>query len=304
MPWRSWQALGTTATVVVAEAPALAEACRAVEAELDAIDLACSRFRDDSELMRVNRSGGHPVTISPLLTEALRLALWAAEVTDGAVDPTIGRALLSAGYDRDFASLRPARGRLRAVAVPGWHAVELDRHAHSVRVPTGVLLDLGATAKALAADRAAAAASARADAGVLVNLGGDIAMAGTEPDGGWPVRVCEDHRAGPDAPGELVRLHGGGLATSSVTVRRWRHGLDDAHHIIDPARGLPVEPIWRTVSVAAATCVEANVASTAAIVRGEAARERLESQELPARLVASGGDVVHTGAWPAELVAA
>jgi FAD:protein FMN transferase len=304
MPAASWEALGTTATVVLAEAGGLDSARTAVEEELDAIDRTCSRFRPDSELMRLGRSGGYPMRISGLLTEALGVALWAAEVTDGAVDPTIGRALLSAGYDRDFASLRPARGRLRAVAVPGWHAVELDRDTRSVRVPTGVLIDLGATAKALAADRAARAASERSGAGVLVNLGGDIAMAGPAPEGGWAVRVCEDHRAGPDDPGTLVMLHGGGLATSSVTVRRWRHGPDEAHHIIDPERGVPVSSCWRTVSVAAASCLEANVASTAAIVRGAGARERLEAQRLPARLIGRDGDIVHTGAWPAERVAA
>ena len=260
-----WPALGTTAEVRC-PAAVLGPARAVVEAELAAIDAAASRFRDDSELMAVNRAGGHAVAISALLAEAIEVALWTAAATSGAVDPTVGRALVVAGYDRDFDALRPSRRPLRAVAVGGWRSVALDRAAGTVRVPAGVSLDLGASAKALAADRAASAAAARTGAAVLVSLGGDIAVAGPAPAGGWPVRVCEDHRSGPDAPGQTLSIGGGGLATSSTTTRRWRRGAEDAHHIIDPARGLPVRAVWRTASVAAASCVHANAASTAAIV--------------------------------------
>jgi thiamine biosynthesis lipoprotein len=297
-----WPALGTKASVVVADRGALAAARAAVEAELAAVDLACSRFRPDSDLSRLNAGAGRPVRVGARLLDAIAVALRAAALTDGIVDPTIGRALLLAGYDRDFATLAHARTRLVATRVEGWQAVSVDLARSEVRLPRGVRLDLGATAKALAADRAAAAAAAAAPGvGVLVNLGGDIAVAGPAPSGGWAVRVADDHRAPPDAPGQTLAINAGGLATSSTTVRRWG---PDAHHIIDPRTGLPAVSPWRTASVAAATCVDANVASTAAIVLGDDAPGWLEARGLPARLVDHEGGTLALAGWPRELAPA
>jgi thiamine biosynthesis lipoprotein len=163
-----------------------------------------------------------------------------------------------------------------------------------------VELDLGATAKALAADRAARSAADKTGAGILVSLGGDIAVAGPAPLGGWPVRIADDHRASLDGPGPVVSLESGGLATSSVTVRRWRVGEDELHHILDPSTGRPAASCWRTVSVAAASCVDANTASTASVLLGEAAPAWLAGRRLPARLVAVSGEIVCIGGWPAE----
>jgi thiamine biosynthesis lipoprotein len=296
-----WAALGTQASLVVSDPRALAAARRAVEAELEAIDLACSRFRADSSLSRLNAGAGRPVRVMPLLFEAIAVALRAAALTDGIVDPTIGRALILAGYDRDFALIAGAPARLAATRVAGWRVVSADPARGTVRIPRGVCLDLGATAKALAADRAAAAATAAVGVGVLVNLGGDLAVAGRAPAGGWAVRVADDHRAPPEAPGQALRLDSGGLATSSTTVRRWGAG---AHHIIDPRTGRPAVSPWRTVSVAAATCVDANTASTAALVLGEAAPAWLAARGLPARLVDHNGRAHAVADWPPERVAA
>jgi thiamine biosynthesis lipoprotein len=297
-----WPALGTTASVVVADADALAAARAAVTAELAAIDAACSRFRDDSELTRLNAAAGRPVPVSPLLLEAVEVALRAAALTGGAVDPTVGEALVLAGYDRDFAlGLEEPVRPLRARRVRGWRTIAVDRIRGRVTVPSGVRLDLGATAKALAADRAAAAAARAGGCGALVNLGGDIAVAGEPPPGGWSVRVADDHRATPDAPGQTLTIGSGGLATSSTTVRRWGRA---GHHIIDPRTSRPADSRWRTVSVAAATCVDANTAATAAIVRDGDAPAWLEAVTLPARLVDRDDRVLAVAGWPAERVAA
>jgi thiamine biosynthesis lipoprotein len=169
-----------------------------------------------------------------------------------------------------------------------------------VVLPPGVQLDLGATAKALAADRAAAAAHRAVRAGVLVNLGGDMALGGPSPEGGWRVLIAEDHRGDPDAAGPRVVIRAGGLATSSTTVRRWEVGGVERHHIVDPETGLPTRGPWRTATVAAASCVDANAAATAAIVKGEAAVAWLTAHRLPARLVAEDGRVVRTSSWPEE----
>jgi thiamine biosynthesis lipoprotein len=204
------------------------------------------------------------------------------------------------GYDRDFDAVpRAGRPLLRVATVPGWRRVRLDRARGLVRVPAGILLDLGATAKALAADRAADRAARAAGCGVLVSLGGDLATAGEPPPGGWQVRVADAHDAAADA--ETVRIHGGALATSSSTVRHWLRGDQRLHHIVDPATGMPAAGPWRTVSVAAATCVDANVAATAATVRAGAGPAWLASLGLPARLVRLDGSVVRVGGWPEPL---
>jgi thiamine biosynthesis lipoprotein len=294
----TWRALGTTAVVMTERATALPGARAAVERELDAIDRSCSRFRDDSELTMVNAARGRRTRVGPLLVEALLAALRAARLTDGDVDPTIGEALVLAGYDRDFDAVRATPHAVKTVRAAGWRVAEVDARTGTVRVPAGVVLDLGATAKALAADRGARAAAHAAGCGVLVNLGGDLVTAGPPPTGGWRVRVTHDHAAPADAPGETVRISTGALATSSTTVRRWRRGADTLHHILDPSTGAPVAGPWQTVSVAAATCVDANTAATAAIVRGERAVAWLEDLGLPARLWRADGSVERVAGWP------
>jgi thiamine biosynthesis lipoprotein ApbE len=299
-----WEALGTSVVLRVRDFDALEPARAAVERELDAIDRACSRFRADSELTRVNAGAGRPVRATPLLIEALEVALRAAALTDGDVDPTVGRALELAGYDRDWRLLAPPaneperRTPMIARVRAGWRTVSLDRAGRTIRLPTGVRLDLGATAKAWAADRAARAASAASGCGALVSLGGDIATCGAAPASGWRIRVTDDHRSDPSAPGQTICIHSGGLATSSTAVRRWSHAGHTMHHIIDPATGAPVTRTWRTVSVAAADCTDANIATTAAIVRAGAAPAWLADLGLPARFTAWDGRVRTVGSWP------
>ena len=291
---------GTTAVLVVTEPAALPAARALADAELAAIDKACSRFRPDSELSVLNSTTGQPQPVSELFAELIGQALRAAELTGGDVDPTCGGALVAAGYDRDFGELQVSGVTLTVTArpVPGWSRVRLDRERRTASLDHGVRLDLGSTAKAVAADRCAGLIAAKLGGGVLVSLGGDIAVAGTPPDGGWQVKVTDDHAAGPDAPGQVVTITAGGLATSSTTVRAWTAGGRPMHHIIDPRTGEPAVSLWRTVSVAAASCADANIASTAAIIRSEAAPGWLASAGLPARLVGQDGTVECTPGWP------
>jgi thiamine biosynthesis lipoprotein len=304
----SFGVFGTTAVLLVTDPAALGAARAIADRELAAVDLAASRFRADSELTALNRADGAARPVSPLLGDLIGAALRAARLTGGAVDPTCGAALDSLGYDRDFEQIRagtPAGAPgSAAVPVPGWAKVELDAGAGRARLRDGARLDLGATAKAWAADRCAELIAGQVGGGVLVSLGGDIAVAGTAPDGGWRVRVTDDHAAGPDAPGQTVAITAGGLATSSITVRAWRRGGQPVHHIIDPATGAPAATCWRTVSVAAGTCVDANAASTAAIIRGPDAPSWLAGAGLPARLVRPDGTAVTTAGWPAAPAAA
>jgi thiamine biosynthesis lipoprotein len=304
----SFGVFGTTAVLLVTNPAAVGEARAIADRELAAVDLAASRFRPDSELTALNQAGGAARRVSPLLADLIAAALRAARLTDGMVDPTCAAALAGLGYDRDFEQVRagtPARPPgSSAVPVPGWRSVELNPAAGQARLRDGARLDLGATAKAWAADRCAELIASQVGGGVLVSLGGDIAVAGPAPGGGWQVRVTDDHAAGPDAPGQTVAITEGGLATSSITVRAWRSGGQPVHHIIDPATGDPARTCWRTVSVAAGTCVDANTASTAAIIRAEEAPGWLAGAGLPARLVRPDGTAVTTAGWPAEPAAA
>ena len=316
-----WQAIGTSIRLLVTDPSRLGAGRRLLSAELAALDLACSRFRPDSELARAEQAAGTPVPVSAVLADAVAVALYAAEITDGDVDPTVATAMTALGYDRDFqhVSQDGPPVRLSASSRPSWRQIRLDRGARLLTVPPGVRLDLGATAKARAADLAAAQLAEVLGCGVLVSLGGDISVAGEPPEGGWRVRV-QDVTGHPDDPpagqSATIAIHSGGLATSGTTARRWRRGGVTLHHILDPRSGLPVTPVWRTVSVAAGTSLQANIASTAAIIRGDAAPAWLESLGLPARLVAAHAvpsredgppappAAVRTVAgWPAEVAA-
>jgi thiamine biosynthesis lipoprotein len=272
-----------------------------LRAELEAIDRACSRFRTDSEIHDLYVGDGRAVRVSELLYEAVSVACAVAERTGGAVDPTVGRAVEALGYDRDFAEVSAQGAPLRAPSIPapGWWCIDLDDHARSIAVPPGVCLDLGATAKALVADRAAYAIASRIGAGVLVCLGGDVAVAGPPTDGGWPVGIAVNS-AEPFEAGPVMSLMVGGLASSSTAVRAWHRGNRLVHHIIDPATGDCASNHWRLVTVAAANCVDANAWSTAAVVWGESAPERLEHLGVPARFVRHDGAVSTVARWPAD----
>jgi thiamine biosynthesis lipoprotein ApbE len=273
----------------------------AVEAVLWDVDRTYSRFRPDSELVALNARAGQAVQVSPLLADAVDAALRGAYLTEGLCDPTVGRALRRIGYDDDFAAVlaRADPITLRIEPIPGWRAIRFDRERREVHAPAGVELDLGSTGKAYAAELAAAAAvAAIGGGGALVGLGGDIAVAGASPDGGWRVLVAEDSSVPPDRPGEVVTLASGGLATSSTMVRRWLRGRVALHHLVDPRTGLPAVSPWRTVSVIAATCVEANAAATAALIAGERGPDWVDGLQLPARFVRLDGTMRRVGGWP------
>jgi FAD:protein FMN transferase len=293
-------ALGTSARVAVWPPESLGGALAAVDDVLDALDRQASRFREDSEISWIHRSGGGLLMLSDGLAEAIGVALEAARWTGGLADPTVGGAVISLGYDRDFAAIDPERREPPgpAAPAPGWDRVRLD--GPLLRLPAGVRLDLGATAKGLGSDRAVRAVMAASEhaGGVLVSLGGDMAIAGVPPRGGWPILVADEPGLAGSAGAQRIRLASGAVATSSITCRRWRRAGQVLHHIVDPRTGRPADGPWQMVSVAAATCADANAAATASIVAGAAAEEWLASAGLPARLVSHDGEVRCTGGWP------
>ena len=298
---RSMRAIGTTAVVAVTDCGRADEALARLADELSALDRTCSRFRPDSELRRLEQDGrGRPVPVSPLLFDAIDVACRVAVQTAGIVDPTVGSALIELGYDRDFDQVdcgAPGRA-FEPRPAPGWWQIVLDPRARTVSVPPGVHLDLGATAKAFAADRAAARLASALGCGALVNLGGDVAVAGTGPRNGWAVGIASECTTDVARADQVVSIVDGGLATSGTTARAWVRNGRRVHHIVDPWTGDAAAAVWTLVSVVAPTCVEANAWSTAAVVWGHDAVGNLNARGVPARLVDAAGSVTTCGSWP------
>jgi thiamine biosynthesis lipoprotein len=294
----TWGALGTYVHLSTSQPAALEPARRIATALLQDVDRTCSRFRKDSDLVHANTAAGTWTNVDPLLVKAVGAAVEAAAQTDGLVDPTLGHALVAAGYDRDISLVAAESPEPAGVPVPAragaWRDIQRDP-AGALMVPRGSALDLGATCKAWAADLIVSAIAAQSDCTVVLSLGGDIAVTGP---GGWPVAITEtiDDPAG----AELVHLPYGGLATSSTAARRWIRDGVIRHHLIDPRTGEPTSGRWRTVTATGATCLAANTASTAAIVLGDRAVGWLTDRDIPARLVNTSGRIVRTPRWPAS----
>jgi len=289
-----WELWSTRARLVVTNPGVLASARELVDSYLAQVDDAANRFREDSEIRRlVGRSGW--VTLSPTLTHLMEEALAAAALTDGDVDPTVGGAVSRLGYDRDLRLVQDDTGPVRAVLrpVPGYRSLRLD--GSRLLLPPGVELDLGASAKAVAADRAAQLVHGALGTGVLVSLGGDIATAGRAPAAGWQIHVQDRD----EDPWTQIELPGGfAVATSSTVSRQWRRGDRTMHHIVDPHTGQPSRTFWRSVTVAADSCAHANAVTTASLVRGSRAVEWVRSLGLPARFLRHDGALVLTDGWP------
>ncbi len=299
---RSISAIGTTASVAVT-APDRADRALALLAEgLRAMDEACSRFRADSELRRLERLGhGRPTRVSRLLFDVLEVSCVVAVETAGAVDPTVASAVSALGYDRHFDEIKEGVSvpEARPCPAPGWWRIVLDPAARTAVIPPDVRVDIGATGKALAADRSAARIADHLGCGVLVNLGGDVSVAGHPPDGGWSVGIAPLCTTPTDQVDQVVAITAGGLATSGTTARAWVRNGRSVHHIVDPQTGGAAEPVWSLVSATAPTCVEANALTTAAVVWGEDAVGNLDARGVAARLVRATGEVVCLGGWPA-----
>jgi thiamine biosynthesis lipoprotein len=304
--WRTW---GTYVFLAVADGELLDGARELAETMLAEFDLAASRFRADSDLSRANAAAGDWVAVSPLLVQAVRVALEVAEDTGGLVDPTLGLSLAALGYDDDLDRVQDRGHRLSGAdpadlpppAPPrsgAWREVAVQE-PDRLRVPSGVALDLGATGKALAADRISAAIAYRAGTDCILSLGGDVAIGTRRGGAGYPHRWQVSVSELPDSRVEqILALPHGAIATSSTLHRTWRVGGQPMHHLLDPATGRPVQQIWRTATVQAEDCVAANAASTAALVLGAAAPGWLTERGLAARLVGGDGSVCTLGQWP------
>jgi thiamine biosynthesis lipoprotein len=264
------------------------------------VSRAANRFDPTSEISRLNRD--REILASSDFLALLRAALRASELTDGACSPAILNALEAWGYDRDFDLLDHRDLPLGSGASRGdLTDVHIDDATGRVWLDGEVRVDLGATAKAWACDEIADRLAGLS--GVAVEIGGDVAVRGLGPEGPWVIGISDTLFVGRDRP--RIALAHGGVATSSRRVRRWRAGGREAHHIIDPRSGEPASGELDCVSVSAATCVEANAFSTAAVVWGRREHlSRVSAHGWSARAVCDNGDIVMAGGWPSEESAA
>ena len=300
---RSFRAIGTTATVVVRDVAVADLAERTLAGELEAIDLACSRFRADSELQMVARQ------------RRAAPSRWGSCCSKRSKSLSLPPSAREARSTRPSAMRSPRSGTTRTSTrcVPGlrlrlgrsgrWRGTRMCNSIPAtarVRIPRGVRLDLGSTAKALAADRAAARIAQTIGDGVLVSLGGDVAVAGPAPAGGWAIGIARESSTPAALVDQVVAITHGGLASSATSVRAWKAGDRAVHHIVDPRTGDCVEPYWVMASATGSSCVEANLVTTASLVWGEQALDRFAGFGRAARLVRFDGEVFSVNGWPHE----
>lgn len=308
----TFPAIGTSVVVVCTDARELARATELVRVRLDDLDRAASRFRADSELAVINsrsaesaragRSEQLRIPVGTILGACLRAAMRTQRLTSGLVSASLGAALIASGYDDDLDAVR-ARGdvgppALEGCPIPLRHMI-FDEQRWEVALSPGTALDLGASAKAWAADTIAAELAATGPGGYLVNLGGDIAVAGAGPPRGWSIGVRDWN----DAVVQVVTSTGQAFATSSTRLRTWVRGGIRRHHIIDPRTGRSARTRWAQVTCAGPDAVQANAASTAAIILDDQAPRWLTDRGVPACLLTVDHEVVTTPGWPAPTAA-
>ncbi len=268
---------------------------------IDELDLAASRFRLDSEVSRLAANDGMAMVVSDLLYDEISQAIRASTITKGYLDPTLGQTISGLGYSKDFELVKVENQddqKLRVVMPSGYKSVVLDSATRSVKVPSGVLLDLGATAKPHLADRIRDCIEGTYEVDVLVNLGGDISCFSADQANPWYINVTDDQSLNIDSPGEILGFSTGGVATSSIRKRSWSKGGALQHHIVDPYTGRSAVGEIEAVTVLAGSALDANIASTATIAMGSFGFAWLESTRLPAMVKLRDGGSRVLGNWP------
>jgi thiamine biosynthesis lipoprotein len=295
----TFRAMNTDISVLAPDdAPHFEATVETARETFETVEDCLSRFRPESELCALNRSGGTPFAASPLLFRVVKLALDAARATGGAFDPTILPALESAGYDRSFEHLnvRRSSGGVALLEAPSridYRSVRLDPERSTITLRPGSRIDLGGIGKGFAVDLAIERTADTPHR--CINGGGDIAVRGTPGSGsGWTIAL-ED---GGERAGETVSIVDSALATSTISKRRWISDGKEQHHLIDPRTRQPTGGPFRTVSVVARTCVQADVAAKATLVLGDEGIALLAELGLHGIAIHHDESVSTTRDWP------
>lgn len=296
-----FRAMGTTITLLLPETLLYTgtQVTRQLFARWERV---LSRFLPESELSQLNRRAGNPVRASDLLFHVLRAALTAAEESDGLFDPTLLTQLQHMGYDRSFDALPAVLPENEQLSRPGgaWREIQLSYLRKSVTLPEGIGIDLGGIAKGMAVDAALKQLRLLGIRTALINAGGDLAVIGM-PAGyeSWPLAIEGRERSW------VIPFTYGALATSGISRRQWRQGDQARHHLIDPRTGESAQSGLWSVTVAASTCEQAEVAAKSAFLLGEEqGRKFLNKRGLAGLLVGLNGEWTSAGPWPDELMQA
>lgn len=265
MDERRFRVMGTDAHVIVVGGRRGDTAAAA--ARLGALERRWSRFLPDSELSRLNAAGGMPCVVSPdtlLLVDLLRRA-WVD--THGRFDPTMHDALASLGYAHSWPAIDQVGELPPAAAARGCAEVTIDHNSRMVWLPAGLHLDAGGLGKGLAADLVAGELVERGAAGAMVNVGGDLRVAGEPPAGDhWRLRV--EHPTHSEQTVAEIPIAGGGIATTSSCRRTWSAGGRTVHHVLDPQTGRAADRPWVTATVVAGTAWWAEALAKVAFLDG------------------------------------
>ncbi len=273
-----------------------------IEALFASYERTMSRFLPDSELCALNAAAGATFEASPVLFDAVGLALEWARATDGVFDPTLLDELEAVGYDRTFEQIAGGVTPRRPEPTPHaarWRAIALDDARRTITMRAGVRIDLGGIGKGFTVDRAIAALGDGANA--MVNASGDLYAAGDGPEGdpdgpsgGWYVGVANPFEAEHDVA--VLRVRDRGVATSGSARRHWTAADRRYHHLIDPRAGVSSDSDLLTVTVVAATATEADVLAKTAYLLGSSDGVRFIEQRdgCACMAVTLRGDVIRS----------
>jgi FAD:protein FMN transferase len=265
---KEFHAMGSRMLAAIdSSSPAATEALEAVPGWFEEWEQVFSRFRFDSELSRLNRSGGGPVVVSDTFWEVFQLACEMEKKTGGLVSATVLEALVQAGYDRSFELLEPPDVLVAGLpaAVAGMEIIGRDPATRTLYLPAGLGLDFGGSVKGWAAQTALKRLQDLGPA--LVNAGGDLAISTPCLDGSlWPVGVANPFVSGEYL--ETLRVDHGGVATSGTDYHRWFQAGSWSHHLIDPRSGLPAVTDLVTVTVLAGDPMQAEAAAKTVLISG------------------------------------
>jgi len=270
---------------VLIDGPDTAEAAELsaiAEAEALRVERKFSRYRTDNVVHEMNHADGRAVAVDQETAMLIDYAATCYEISDGRFDITSG--VLRRIWKFDGGSRVPTPAALKeTLKHVGWDKVTWENA--TLTMPAGMEVDFGGIGKEYAVDRAASLIGARTGRAFLVNFGGDLFASGPrEGERPWVVGVDDPERTG-EAARYRIELSRGGLATSGDARRFVIHRGRRLGHILDPRTGWPVAGAPRSVTVLAATCLEAGTLATLACLQGAAAREFLEEQGVVYRIL-------------------
>ena len=275
-----------SARVVIGDADRQPELERGVQAALDTVVAEMSQWERNSDLSRFNRAPAGqwqalPSGFAAVIAEALTIA----ELSDGAFDPTVGKASELWGFGATEVSHVPARDVLtQALAGSGWERLAFDSETSRLRQPGGLALDLSGIAKGFGADRAGETLRNAGAKAFLIDVGGELLGHGVKPDmQPWWVEL--EMPPGAVLPDLRVALYGLAVATSG-DYRRF-HELPGGRlsHTLDPTTAAPVENGVASVSVLAKTAMRADALATTLMVLGNQAGAFADRHGIAARII-------------------